>query len=123
MSQSTATQTALDTRTFTDLKEMMGDAFDDVIAMCLQSLPQQLAEIEMAIKDDDADTLFNISHKMKSSCGSIGAFGLAEKAEAIEVIGREGSAKVSNELYDELLGATQQVLSILNSELDNKNAS
>ena len=112
-------QSAMDAGAFAEMKELMGDAFNDIIAMCLQSLPQQLADIETAIKDNNAEALFNISHKMKSSCGSIGAFGLAEKAEAIEVIGRDGSTEVSPELYNELRGATQKVILALNSELEN----
>jgi HPt (histidine-containing phosphotransfer) domain-containing protein len=112
----------MDAGAFSEMKELMGDAFNDIITMCLQSLPEQLAEIETAIKDQNADAIFNVSHKMKSSCGSIGAFGLAEKAEAIEVIGREGSADISAELYEELHGATQQVLLILNSELGNNSS-
>ena len=112
-------QTAMDVNAFAELKELMGDAFKDIITMCLQSLPAQLDDIETAIKTRNAETLFNISHKMKSSCGSIGAFGLAEKAEAIEVIGRNGSAQVPDELFVALRDATNHVVSILDAELKN----
>lgn len=111
-------QPAMDAGAFAELKEMMGDAFKDIIAMCLQSLPQQLSEIEAAITDDNADLLFNVAHKMKSSCGSIGAFGLAAKAEAIEIVGRNGSTDVSALAYQELCDAAQMVIDLLNSEID-----
>ncbi len=113
-------QPAMNAAAFTEMKELMGDAFEDIIAMCLQSLPEQLTEIETAIKNQDADILFNIAHKMKSSCGSIGAFGLAEKAEAVEIIGREGSTQVSDQTIKELRDATMQVIAYLNTELNNK---
>lgn len=118
MTQTSAPQSAIDTNAFAEIKELMGDSFKEIISMCVQSLPQQLAEIETEIINNNADTLFNISHKMKSSCSTIGAFGLAEKAQAIEVIGRDGSADVSADLLNDIQGAMQQVLVILNSELE-----
>ncbi|MCK4675801.1 MAG: Hpt domain-containing protein [Gammaproteobacteria bacterium] len=112
-------QTAMDAAAFAEMKELMGDTFKDIIEMSLQSLPQQLDGIKTAIENQHVDNLFNISHKMKSSCGSIGAFGLAEKAEAIEIISRDGSTEISNQIFNELRDATSQVISILNAELDN----
>ena len=111
-------QTAMDAAAFSEMKELMGDAFKDIIAMCLQSLPEQLTEIEMAIKNQDADGLFHIAHKMKSSCGSIGAFGLAEKAEIIELIGRSGSTQDTNEAFTELQTSLEEVLTILKKEMN-----
>ena len=110
-------QTAMDAAAFTEMKELMGESFNEVISMCLQSLPAQLAEIEGAIKDNNVDTLFSVSHKMKSSCGSIGAFGLAERAEAIEIISREGSADIPGQLVNDLRESTDQVVTILSAEL------
>jgi len=110
-------QTAMDTAAFSEMKELMGDTFKDIIAMCLQSLPEQLTEIEMAIKNQDADTLFHIAHKMKSSCGSIGAFGLAEKAEVIELIGRRDSTQGTNEAFAELQSSLEEVLTLLKEEI------
>ena len=111
-------QAALNAEAFAEMKELMGDSFNDIIKMSLQSLPQQLDEIKTAIENQNIDNLFNISHKMKSSCGSIGAFGLAEKAEAIEIISRKGSTEISDQLFGDLHIATHQVLSILKNELN-----
>ncbi len=110
-------QTAMDAAAFTEMKELMGESFNEVISMCLQSLPAQLAEIESAIKDNNVATLFSVSHKMKSSCGSIGAFGLAERAEAIEIISREGSTDIPGQLVHDLRESTDQVVTILSAEL------
>jgi HPt (histidine-containing phosphotransfer) domain-containing protein len=110
-------QTAMDAAAFTEMKELMGDSFKEIVSLCLQSLPEQLTEIETAIKDNNADTLFSVSHKMKSSCGSIGAFGLAERVEAIEIISREGSTDISEQLITDLRESTNQVVSILSAEL------
>ena len=111
-------QPVVDANAFAEMKELMGDDFKDIVSMCLQSLPEQLSQIEKAIKIQNADTLFTVSHKMKSSCGSIGAFGLAERAEAVEIISRRGSTEIPQQTLDELRDATGQVISILNLELN-----
>ena len=107
----------MDVKAFAEMKELMGDTFNDVVMMCLQSLPAQLNDIETAIKNQNAESIFHTSHKMKSSCGSIGAFGLAEKAEAIEVISRHGSADIPDQIFNDLCDATHQVVSILDAVL------
>ncbi len=112
-------QTAMDTAAFTEMKELMGDSLKDIITLCLQSLPEQLTAIEDAINKDNAESLFDVSHKMKSACGSIGAFGLAEKAEIIEIIGRDGSTQVPDQAINELRDATTQVITFLNTEINN----
>lgn len=113
-------QTAVDAAAFAEMKELMGDALNDVITLFLQSLPEQLSAIEDAIDNNDAESLFNVSHKLKSSCGSIGAFGLAKKAETVEIIGRNGSTQVSDQVLNELRDATRQVITFLNIEINNK---
>lgn len=110
-------QAAMDAGAFAEMKEMMGETFNDVITLCLQSLPEQLNDIETAIKNNDAESLFDVSHKMKSACGSIGAFGLAEKAQVVELIGRDGSTDVPQSDFDKLRDSANQVLEILSAEL------
>ncbi len=110
-------QTAMDAAAFSEMKELMGDTFKDVLTLCTETLPEQLDAIETAIQTKNAESLFNFSHKMKSASGSIGAFGLAEKAEIIELIGRDGSTQVSDQAITDLRDATEQVLSIINAEL------
>jgi len=111
-------QTAVDVAAFSEMKELMGESLNEIIAMCLQSLPEQLSEIEAAINTNNAESLFNVSHRMKSACGSIGAFGLAEKAQTIEIIGRDGSTQVPDQAIKELRDAAEQVISFLNTEIN-----
>ena len=109
-------QAALDPNAFAEMKELMGDTFNDIIAMCLQTLPEQNDLLALAIDNEDAEQTFNISHRLKSSCSSIGAFGLAEKAEVIERISRDGSTQGTSTAYSELQTALQEVLSHLQNE-------
>ncbi len=110
-------QPAVDAGAFTEMKELMGDSFKDIISMCVQSLPEQTSQLELAIVDENADELFNVAHRIKSSCGSIGAFGLAEKAEVIELLGKEGTVNGAREALSELQNCLDEVLVLLKKEL------
>ena len=110
-------QAAMDAGAFAEMKEMMGDTFSEVITMCLENLPEQNNLLETAISNDDAEQVFHIAHRIKSSCGSIGAFGLAEKVEVIELIGRQGSTQGASDAYTELQSSLDEVISILKDEI------
>lgn len=109
-------QAALDPNAFAEMKELMGETFSDIVALCLQSLPEQNDQLALAIDNNDAEQTFNIAHRLKSSCSSIGAFGLAEKAEVLERIGRDGSTQGASAAYSELQITLQEVLSHLQNE-------
>jgi len=109
-------QAAINAQAFTEMKELMGDAFSDIISICLETLPEQNDKLALAIKADDAEQVFHIAHRLKSSCGTIGAFGLAEKVEIIELIGRDGSTQGADSAYSELQISLQEVLSHLQNE-------
>jgi len=110
-------ETAMDVAAFSEMKALMGESFTDIISMCLQNLPTQSDQLKTAISNNDAEQVFNIAHKIKSSCGSIGAFGLAKKAETIELIGREGSTHGADDAYLELQSSLKEVISILKKEI------
>ena len=112
-------QTAMDASVFAEVKEMMGDDFNEVIKLFLVSLPEQLNLLEKAIKNNDAELLYKVSHKIKGSSGSIGALGLADKAHMIEQVGHEGSTNITELALGELRETINQVLTIINAELSN----
>jgi len=109
-------QDAMDLTAFAEMKEIMGNSFADIISMCLQSLPEQNIKLAEAIDEDDSQKIFNIAHRLKSSCSSIGAFGLAEKAETIELMGRDGSTQNVKQAYAELQDSLREVISYLENE-------
>jgi len=109
-------QAAMDLNAFAEMKDLMGDTFIEIISMCLESLPEQNDKLAIAISNNDTEQIFNAAHRLKSSCGSIGAFGLAEKAEVIERISREGSTQGINAAYSDLQLALEEVLTHLKNE-------
>lgn len=110
-------QPAIDTATFAEIKALMGDTFNDVLSLTLEALPQQLELLEQAINNKDAEQIFNVAHRIKSSSGTIGALGLAENTEQIELIGRSGSADIPPALLQTLHSSIQEIMHQLKKEL------
>ena len=63
------------------------------------------------------DSVFAAAHRLKSACGSIGAYGLAERAEVVELHAREGSADIPAKALNELETAITEVTDFLQQEL------
>jgi len=85
-----------------ELRSLMGDSLDEVLQTFIDYVPGQIDELSKAIINDDAESVFNTAHRMKSSSSSIGALGLAHTAEQIELIGRAGSTEGTTELLEKL---------------------
>ena len=111
-------QQALNTDALAELRELMGDALNDVIRTFIDYMPEQVDSLSSAINTKDADTVFNVAHKMKSSCGSIGAIGLAQLAEEIEMIGRSGTTENTSVLFEKLRDLYTEVDAQLKAELE-----
>ncbi len=110
-------QPVIDAATFAEIKALMGDTFNDVISLTLGALPQQLELLEQAINNKDAEQIFNVAHRIKSSSGTIGALGLAKNTEQIELIGRSGSADIPTALLQTLHSSIQEIIHQLKKEL------
>jgi HPt (histidine-containing phosphotransfer) domain-containing protein len=109
---------ALNMDALNELRGLMGDALNDVLQTFIDYLPGQIDELTRAISDDDAESVFNLAHKMKSSSSSIGALGLAHVAEEIELIGRSGSTEGTTELLEKLRALYADAESVLREELN-----
>ena len=97
-------ETAIKIEALNELRSLMGDSLDEVLQTFIDYVPGQIDELSTAVMNEDADSVFNLAHKMKSSSSSIGALGLAQMAEQIELIGRAGSTEGTAELLEKLKG-------------------
>jgi len=109
-------QSAMDESAYHEMKSMMGDASRDVIDLCLQTFPEQLSQIHDGMNDNNADSVFAAAHRLKSACGSIGAYGLAERAQVVELHAREGSADIPADALAALETAITEVTTFLQQE-------
>ena len=93
---------AINSEALDELRSLMGESLNEVLQTFIDYVPDQINELSKAVFNNDADGVFNLAHKMKSSSSSIGALGLAHTAEQIELIGRAGSTEGAAELLEQL---------------------
>ena len=108
---------AINSEALDELRSLMGDSLNEVLQTFLDFVPDQINELSTAVFNNDADGVFNLAHKMKSSSSSIGALGLAHTAEQIELIGRAGSTEGAAELLEQLKGMYSDAEALLHEEL------
>lgn len=96
------TDSVLDPRVFTDLRELMGDDLGEFIITYLGNSPQLIHKMEQALNNKDTEALFHAAHQLKGGSGSIGALKLADLALQIEKIGKSGSIDGISSLLQQL---------------------
>lgn len=108
---------AMDMRTYNEMKSVMGEVLQELIETFLDYMPGQLDDLNSAINKDDPDLVFSIAHRIKSSSNCIGALGLAETAETIELIGRAGKTEGADTHFSVLSKQLTEAMDFLKQEL------
>ena len=108
---------AINSEALDELRSLMGESLNEVLQTFIDYVPGQIDELSTAVMNNDAEGVFNLAHKMKSSSSSIGALGLANTAEQIELIGRAGSTEGTVELLEQLKGMYADAEVLLREEL------
>jgi HPt (histidine-containing phosphotransfer) domain-containing protein len=108
---------ALNMEALNELRSLMGDSLNEVLQTFVDYVPGQIEELSQAVSNNDANGVFNLAHKMKSSSSSIGADGLATLAEQIEAIGRAGTTEGTDKLVDQMKLLFSDAETILREEL------
>lgn len=78
----------LDAEVIAELREIMEDEFIGLIEMFLNDLPIQMERLQIAVAQSDAETVYRVAHRIKSSCGNLGALRLMELIRRMEQAGR-----------------------------------
>lgn len=110
-------QNPLDFRAYSEMKEIMEEVLPELLKTFNGYMPDLLKDLNQAIAENNPDLLFGISHRMKSSCNSLGALGLAKTCEHIEMIGRAGSTAGASELSTQLEEQLSEVIEFFEEEL------
>ncbi|MCL6750280.1 PAS domain S-box protein [Nostoc sp. CCCryo 231-06] len=92
-------------------------AFVELIECYLTEAPRLVQDISTAITTQDAQTLWNTAHQLKSSSASVGAIALAQLCKVLEAQGRSSKLENSLELLSQLDQEYEQVKTTLEQEL------
>ena len=100
--------------------EIMPDAYRDVLANFLESIPMLLTDIRAAIEACDTKLLERAAHNLKSNSAMLGALKLSRLAADVEAIGESGNTDTSaiflENMEKEYIRVKPAVLKLLSSE-------
>ncbi|OIN12739.1 ATP-binding protein [Oceanisphaera psychrotolerans] len=103
-----------------DLAQMDEEGEDlvrEMIALFDARVPMLIAQMEQAMRDEDAKALFESSHSLKSSAGNLGAAQLFALAKQVEAVGRRGTTAPAGDLVAALRGCYAQTWQLLQQRL------
>jgi two-component system sensor histidine kinase/response regulator len=89
---------AIDQEVIEELREIMEEAFSELIDAYLRESPSLVGHIRMAIEQCNAEELRRAAHSLKSSSANLGAKTLSRLAEELETLGRSGSTEGGDRL-------------------------
>ncbi|MDQ5908527.1 MAG: histidine phosphotransfer protein HptB [Pseudomonadota bacterium] len=100
----------LDEGTIAELRDVMEDEFVDLIDSFLSDLPVQLDTLQTAIIQQSADAVYRVAHRLKSSCGTIGALRLTDEVRQLELAGRQNSLGQAPALLDRVRAVAEETV-------------
>lgn len=112
---------ALDNDAFAAFVTMVGDdpvIIGEIIDSYLEDTPKLIADATRAVASQDAAALRIAAHSIKSSSAQLGANGLAEVAQELEVLGKAGSTDDAHDLLEPLNTAFERARADLEANRD-----
>jgi len=113
----TAAAAVLDAKALAKLQELDPSGTSGLVARVLatyaQSLQRQLANLQAARRDADAQGQRHVAHTLKSSSASVGALGLSALCADVEQRLREGQSIDLGAQLDALTAEAERVLASL----------
>jgi CheY-like chemotaxis protein/HPt (histidine-containing phosphotransfer) domain-containing protein len=106
---------ALDTRRLTQMQELMGEDFPELIPAFQESLDSLLAQWPAAYERADAGDLRRLAHGIKSAAANVGAQGLSALAAELEQLAAGGSLDLLSNGIRDLTAESARVLSALSA--------
>ncbi len=100
-----------------ELREVLGNEVDKIIAVYLEDSPRLIAQLERAAVSGDPIALRVAAHTLKSSSANVGATTLSEAARDLEAGARDGTLKQPEIMVARIVTEFAQVRSALQSKL------
>jgi len=91
----------------------MGDIIPRLIEIFLETAPLDIEKARAALRSSQATDLEEAAHKLKGSCGNLGAARLRDLCQQLEKLGRDGSLQNA----PELLAAAEEEFARVRTEL------
>lgn len=90
---------AIDQRTFEELKQMSGaDFINELIDAFVDDAPNMIGQMQTALAAKDVESFRRNAHSLKSNANTFGALELAALAKELEFMARENNLEIGNRL-------------------------
>jgi PAS domain S-box-containing protein len=99
----------------TDIKEI-----NETVQLFSQSFKNTMQELVAALKDQNRERFSSSAHRLRSSCGAVGAMRLMKICEYFELYGQQDDADLANEKLVVLLSRMDAYYSSFSTILNNK---
>ena len=108
----------LDLAVFDGLKELFAEAFADAVESHTVSGKNNVARIEAAISNGDANELQHAGHSLKGASGQFGAMVLNDLAKKMELFGKDGDIEKAKEILEDLKQARDRAEELMMIEIN-----
>ena len=96
-------QIEIDIQVFNALKAEVGaDFMLELVETYCEDARQQMAILQSAVEQGDAETFTRAAHSLKSTSLSLGALAFGSLARALEMLGREGQLAKVHEIFQQM---------------------
>lgn len=106
----------IDDEILAELQDIMEDGFADLVNRFLDDLPVQLEYLRCAVRERAADDIYRVAHKLKTSCGNLGAMRLTEWVRQLEQAGRLNTLNGVAEILEETQAVAEQTTIMLRAQ-------
>jgi len=97
--------------------EGAADILSQIINLFLEETPNQLKNLQQAIRDNDAGTVYSIAHSLKSSSANLGAMKLSALLKDLEEKGRRKALTDTPSLFLQIENEFKRADKLLQSEI------
>jgi len=100
---------AIDHETLDRLKTNMGEDFEELIPVFIESTQEIITAMEQAFNHREIEVFLRQAHSLKSSSANLGGFQLSEQAAALELEAKLGNLPASDEFIQKIKQAFEQM--------------
>jgi HPt (histidine-containing phosphotransfer) domain-containing protein len=93
------------------------DLLGKILGMFVTNSRELVDHVRRALERQDAQAVFRAAHTLKSSSANIGAAGLSEQCNALELLGRQNRLAQAPDLLKQIEAEYALVLAVINTEL------
>ena len=92
----------IDKEQIANLKSLFSDSFRDFVHTYFEDFEKKDKELTAALHTKDVHSVIKIAHTLKGTSLNVGAKGLADLCEQLELAGKSGDLTVVESGYDDL---------------------